>query len=207
MLKSQAEVISLVMITGIIIGLVGTAYLWGAPLIEKRTTAIDVELAKSFINKLDSTITDIANRGSGEQTINIPIGVLTVIPNDTVDPDNNSVILDIIVGEQMLFPNTIVYLGATRDEVGIYGEAEPNIVTLSGGEVNNNLKVFLKSHYRELDTNQFPLRGFKIVLNNGLGQIQGTNQVTVSFDRIETIPNAADNGGDLIITHINVITF
>jgi len=206
--KGQGEVISLILIAGIVIGLVGTAYLWGAPLIEKRSTVIDVDLAKDFLYRLDSEIIEIANRGSGETTIDIPKGLLAVVPGDAADKDNNSVILEIIVGQQMLFPGTIVYLGDTRDEVGIYGEADPSILTMKGESFNQDNRILLKSHYRELDTVQAsPLRGFRIVVNEGMGTVKGNSKVTVSFERTETITSGAANFGDLVVTHVSVIPF
>jgi len=208
LMKGQTEAVTLVLVTGIIIGLVGTAYLWGAPLIDKRTSTIDVDIGKDFINRLDDAIVEVANRGAGEKTLDIPIGFLTVYTNDTDNTDNNSLVLELPINQQMLFPDTIVYLGNSRDEVGIYGEVEPNILTMTGHSSGNLHLVYIRSRYRELDTDTMtPQRGFKIALNDGKEVLKGTSQVTVSFDRTETIIGGAKNNGNLIVTHVNVVVY
>ncbi|MFH1977946.1 MAG: hypothetical protein ABIJ92_01320 [Candidatus Aenigmatarchaeota archaeon] len=203
----QNQVISIVLITGIIISLVTAAYLWGAPLIEKRSTVTDVEIAKTFMRSLNDKIIDVANAGTGSVTMEIPNGYIKVSPYDGSDEDNNSVELQLVTGQQMVFPDTTVFLGSTAEEIGIYGEAEPNILTLEGeGRNRREYSIFIKNRYRELDTNDTVVpRGFQIAVNDGQSVISGTSSLSISFDKIETISAAAGNGGDLILTHITVV--
>lgn len=208
MFKAQTEVVTMVLITGIVISLVGTAYLWGAPLINKRTSIIEVDTGKEFVERLDKTIVDIANSGTGERILDIPNGILTVYGNNTDDPNNNSIVYDITTDQQMMFPGTVVFLSDTRDLVGVYGEVDPQIVTMTGVESNFIHGIQIKSHYRELDTEQAnPQKGFRIIINEDAGVLLGDSKVTVSFNKVETLPSRASNGGDLIVTHVNVIPF
>jgi len=205
-MRAQIQVISVIMITGILIALVGAAYFWGAPLIEKRTSITEVTIAESFISELNDKIVSIANTGTGEASLDIPSGLVRIIPNDSIDPDNNSVILEFIVKQQMVFPNTVAYLDTNNiEEVAPYGEALPRVITLRGEKSGTGNKLFIKLHYRELDINLTPVRGYKIALNEGGEITSGNSKIMISFDRRDTIPNAAVNGGDLIVTYIRLI--
>jgi hypothetical protein len=205
-MKGQVQVISVIMITGIIITLVGAAYFWGAPLIEKRTAVTETDIAENFILDLNGRIVSIANTGAGESTLDIPHGLLKVIPNGHSDSDNNSVVLEYFVKQPMIFPNTVAYLDTKNiEEVAPYGEASPRVVSLRGERAGEGDRILLKLHYRELDINTTPVRGYRIALNEGMQATTGTSMVTVSFDRRETIDDGAANGGDLIVTHINLI--
>ncbi|MFH1364268.1 MAG: hypothetical protein ABIH52_01300, partial [Candidatus Aenigmatarchaeota archaeon] len=159
------------------------------------------------MSRLDKKVIDIANQGAGEAILEIPIGFLTLVPNNTNNPNNNSLMLELSMTQQMIFPDTIVYLGNSRDEIGVYGKTESSIITLEGSDSDNNFRALLKSHYRELDTNQTtPIRGFKIILT-GTEERRGNSQVTISFGGMQTFSNAAANGGDLIITYVDINTF
>ena len=205
-MKAQIQVISIILITGIVISLVGAAYFWGSPLIEKRAAVTEVQIAESFISGLNDRIISIANAGTGEASLDIPHGLVRVIPNDSIDPDNNSVVLEFIIQQQMIFPNTVAYIDTSNiEEIAPYGEAQPRIITLRGEGAGQGNKLFLKLHYRELDINITPVRGYKIALNDNEQEITGNSRITVSFIKRDTIPNGAANGGDMIITHISLV--
>lgn len=197
-MKAQVQPISLVLISGIIISLAGAAYIWGKPLIEKRTTIIDVTTAENFILELDKTITDIAKAG-GEKSLNLPIK-----GSIRVNESNNSIILQFMVMQPMLGnTTTTIPIETTHlEEVGVYGE-QPRIITLSSEPVDGQYKMTLVLHYRELDINTtIPKRGYKIQLTSTT-EI-GTQKVSVAYDKTDTLKGAAANDGDLTVTYLRV---
>lgn len=201
MKKLQTEILSAVLIAGIVIGLVGVAYLWGKPLIEKRTTVAEYLKAKDFILELDKKITELSNTGSGEANLKIPTGSLRLIPWDANDPENNSLILELIVDQPMVMNESVPVATGTLGEVGIYGEAEPRVITLNVSSYQGKYLMRLVLHYRELDV-ESPKKGYKIVLDGE--KVTGKERISLSFDKNEIKPGEAANGGDLVLTHIKV---
>ncbi|RLJ10366.1 MAG: hypothetical protein DRP15_00170 [Candidatus Aenigmatarchaeota archaeon] len=201
-MKAQIQPISMVLVAGIVIAIIGTSLIWGIPLIEKRTTLADFSLAQSFILELDKKITEIASTGSGSYTLHIPTGYLRVIPYGSNDPDNNSIILELVVKQPLILNGTIPIKTTSLVENETYGEAEPRIITLtaeSSGTGETRLKF--KLHYRELDTTTLPLRGYKIALESPL---ETTGDISITFVKNEILPNSAGNGGDLVLTYVRV---
>ena len=198
-MKVQTQVFSLLLITGIIISLVGAAYMWGKPLIDKKTTITDYGIAKDFVLKLDRKIVDIANTGSGEATITLPKNLagasIRVIPHDALSPENNTIIFEFILSQPMLdFIETstpFIPLETTSlEEIGTFGESEPRVIILTGTPAGSEYKMYIKIHYRELDTTTAPRRGYKIAINRGQSnEISGGETITISFNK-EEIPSS-----------------
>lgn len=198
--KAQTQVLSVVLIAGIIVAMVGMAYAWGLPLIQKRTSITEFSSAQNFILRVDNKITDIANSGAGEARLEIPNGFMKALAYDASDPDNNSVILEFITDQSMIVNASKVLLRTTSfGEVGTYGESEPRIITMTGEGFGTGHKMQIKLHYRELDTTT---KGYKIALNT-ITQ-SGKKTIKVSFDRNVVQQASASNGGDLVLTYINI---
>ncbi|MCX6814235.1 MAG: hypothetical protein NTY20_01080 [Candidatus Aenigmarchaeota archaeon] len=203
--KAQTEVITIVLISGIVIGLVGVAYMWGMPLISKRTAVTDFLSAEDFAVKLNDKIVDISNSGSGEATLTIPKGLIRVInydPADLRNPQKNSMVLEIVVSQPLILQNSVVLKTNVLGENATYGEAEPRIINLSSQSYGPDYKLIFTIHFRELDTRNEPLKGYLIALQQGT--ITGTSQVVLSYAGTEVKPGTAANGGDIILTKIKV---
>ncbi len=198
--KAQSQVISIVLITGIIISLAGTAYMWGIPIIEKRSAIADYSAALDFVLDLDEKIVELANSGSGSYSMPIEKGTVRVVPYNADSPDNNSVIYTVPVSQPIAEESSEVILRtASVDEVGIYGEAEPRIITMNVTKTGDSYLMKFKIHYRELDTRT---KGFRIALDTASANGQGS--AIISYSRTETIPSGAANNGDLELSWVDV---
>jgi hypothetical protein len=206
-LKAQTQVITIVLISGIVISLVGTAYMWGIPLISKRTSITDFLAAEDFVLKLNDKIVEIANSGSGETTLNMQKGLIRVIDTSVPnDPNDNSVIYEIIIDQPVLSNGSVVILKTNViGETATYGEAEPRVLSVSSDTFSAGQKLKVKLHYRELVTKTEPKRGYKISLERGT--IAGTSQIRISYSGTQVMPGGAANGGDLIVTKIRIDVF
>jgi hypothetical protein len=205
--KAQTEVITIVLISGIVIGLVGVAYMWGIPLISKRTAVTDFLSAEDFVVKLNDKIVDIANSGSGEATLAIPKGRINVSDYDSSDlhnPQKNNIILETVVNQPLVLGNSVVIKTNVLGENATYGEAEPRIINLSSQIYGQDYKLIFTLHFRELDTRSQPLKGYLIAVQQGT--VTGNSQVMVSYAGTEVNPGGkkAANGGDIILTKIKV---
>jgi len=198
-------VITIVLISGIVIGLVGVAYMWGIPLISKRTAVTDFLSAEDFAVKLNDKIVEIANSGSGEASLAIPKGLIRVKPYNPAnlrDPDANSLVLEIIVSQPLILSDSVVLRTNVLGENATYGEAEPRIINLSSQASGSDYKLIFNLHFRELDTRNDPLKGYLIGVQQGT--VTGNSQVMVSYAGTQVIPNGAANGGDIVLTKIKV---
>ena len=78
MAKGQHEILSAVMIMGILIGVVGSVYMWGLPLIQKNKDVSVMEKAEGFMHSLADEIKYVAG-SSGKKTIKIDApGMLSI---------------------------------------------------------------------------------------------------------------------------------
>ncbi|MFB6147262.1 MAG: hypothetical protein ABEJ66_00100 [Candidatus Nanohaloarchaea archaeon] len=64
-MKGQTQALTAVLITTITVGTVATAYVWGAPLLEKRQSKAQLDELERSIKNLRSEIVSVARSGSG----------------------------------------------------------------------------------------------------------------------------------------------
>jgi hypothetical protein len=199
--KAQTQTLSVVLITGIVIAMIGLAYAWGMPLIQKRTSITEFSTAQNFILNLNNKITDIANSGAGVSEIDIPNGFIDVIGYDEVNPDNNSIIMEFTTDQSMITnTSSILIKTGSFGEIGTYGESEPRIITMTGDAFGTGYRMRIKLHYRELDSD---IKGYKIALNPISSQ-GGSKKIKLNFGKNLVIPGNASNNGDLVLTYIDV---
>ncbi len=70
--KAQSQVLSIILISGILVTVVGATYMWGVPLIEKGRTSSDNELAESFMILLKEKVDDVAETGE-QRTLSVEL--------------------------------------------------------------------------------------------------------------------------------------
>ncbi|MEA3342615.1 MAG: hypothetical protein U9Q92_00475 [archaeon] len=70
--KAQSQVLSIILITGILVTVVGASYMWGVPLIEKGQTSSDNEMAESLMVMLKEKIDNVAETGE-QRTVSVEL--------------------------------------------------------------------------------------------------------------------------------------
>ncbi len=70
--KAQSQILSIMLITGILITVIGATYMWGIPLIEKGRSSSESEFAESFMVHLKEKIDNVATTGE-QRTIPIEL--------------------------------------------------------------------------------------------------------------------------------------
>jgi hypothetical protein len=206
-MRAQSDIISVVIIAGIIIALVGAAYVWAVPMIEKRITLTDYSLIENFALELDQAITNIANTASGEERIPIPRGAVEVKGFDFSGPVNNTLTIDFTVSQPIMTQGAVPIKTSSIDDVAEYGNAEPRIIMLSrypGG--NNHLNMTMK--YRELRSTT--PKGYMIALcpvtgpTECGGEMTGGNEVVVRYKDTVIQQRDSYDGGPLTITYVEI---
>lgn len=189
-MKGAVNVISIVLISGIIITLVGAAYTWSIPLITKSQSQTTFQTATSFVLNLDEQIKDVTNVGGGEGSIDIPqgMGFLTLVPYDAFDARNNSLLFDVVIQQPLALNESVTYLGGAsfvdvvNTTTGTFGEASPGIVSFRMQPLGTGYKGTFQILYRKLVTKTAPVKGFKIALRGpGPQPLSGSSKVTFSY--------------------------
>ena len=206
-MRAQIAVISVILISGIIISLVGAAYFWGMPLVEKRSIVTQTQTAENFILRLSEAVIGIANTGAGTQSFDVPFGSVKIVPfNSTGDPydmQTNAIIFEYIISQPMIFNISAVPVKTgSLEPVGTYGTDKARIITLESERSEEAWTVRYILHFRELKDS----RSHRIALNEGHGVAQGAQRVTIGWDgradNPEERPGAGYEGRDLVLTHI-----
>jgi len=199
--KAQIEAITLVLIGGIVIGLVGLAYTWGKPIMDKRSVVTQYMSARNFMETLDKKITSMVSScisaGSCEETLNLPVpGIISV------DEANNLIIYRFVVNQPLISKGEVLFNTGDNSSVTRYGET-PSVISLKGEKsAQGEYLLVFTLRYRELDSEK-PWKGYLIKLVKS-GKSDGNSKIIFSYDGSETIPEGANHRGDLIVSKIKV---
>jgi len=66
-MKGQTQAVTAVLTTGVIVGAVASAYVWGIPLIEKRQGQAELNSLESSVKGLESAVDSVSNSGQGSR--------------------------------------------------------------------------------------------------------------------------------------------
>ncbi len=66
-MRGVVEAVSALLISGILIGVVGTVYFWGVPLIQKNKDISVLETTEGFMQEMNNRVKLVANTGGREQ--------------------------------------------------------------------------------------------------------------------------------------------
>lgn len=206
-MKSQADIISAVIVIIIAITLVSAAYMWGIPLIRKRQDTALVERAKSYFdrenfNSLVRKIEFIAKHG-GEDTFTLDInGIWTLYPHDAVSLENNSIhfTFSAIVSNIGVNQGWIPLSSAFTEAIGKVGIDDPSVVFARADESPQGYNITYKTWFRELKETE--TKSHKINL-----LAQGPTRSTGKTIRISRgdVYSTTVAGKTLIITEIKLL--
>lgn len=204
-MKGAVNIISIVLIAGIVISLVSAAYIWSTPLLEKGETNTAFQSATSFAFSLNNNIISVANSGGGEGSMNTPPGMfVTIVPETAENLGNNSIILQIAVPQAMALSDGKTYLGGAsftdiiHPDEGVFGESSPSIISFEVEPMGTGHIATFQILFRRLATKTTPIKKFKIALNrDSTDVLKGGDKITYSFAGTETV-------GKVTFTKINV---
>ena len=205
MLKGQTDIISAIIVLVIAVGLVGTAYTWGIPLIQKQQDTALVDRVASYFNSdnsLQKKIIFVATNG-GEITFSEDVaGLWQLIPNNTVSVDNNSISFSFFARVSNIAIGQWVSLNGVPcpAQSGTISE-EPYALCAKADSAPNGFNIIYKVQFRPL---QSGTQGYAIyLLQHPSGLLSSTSKV-LRIQRGDSY-SADVNGQDLIITEIKIL--
>lgn len=138
--KGQQEVVTTILITGILVGIVGSVLFWGLPLIQKSKDASLLERAEDFMKSLNSKVKFVANnQGKDQLVITVP-GTVRFLPNDPAGPT-----IQLIVDTQGTIYATDAEIPLGRNECGrtegVWAVNDPEVLCLTSRKLDTNKYV------------------------------------------------------------------
>lgn len=187
-MKGVAEALSAVIMTGVLIGVVGSIYFWGLPLIQKNKDISTLYSAERFMNELSAKITDVANSpGRQKLTINVP-GILNF--------DGTQFQLTVRTDGTIYSTEGVIPLGRNEcsPDKGVWGIQDYATVCSSSKKADDKFDTVYTLKFIQLDTNP-GIDSFKIAFS-GRPNIGGEKRV-VTLENTGTTESA---GARRIIT-------
>lgn len=211
MLKGQSDIISAILIVIIGVGLVGTAYTWGIPLIQKQQDTALVERVINYFsgsseNSIEKRIISVATTGGDEAFYEDVSGLWQLIPNGTLSIDNNSLSFSFFARVSNIATNLTAGEWVSLNGVpcpppaGIVSE-DPYALCARADPVGNGFNIMYKVQFRPLLSST---QGYEVFL---VQHPAGFNSSTSKMLRILRGNSyaATINGQNLIITEVKIL--
>src|SRR3972149_2177817 len=218
--KGQSDIISAVIIVVIAIGLVGTAYTWGLPLIQKRQDSSLVDRTFSYFNEdnansLVKKIESVARNG-GDDTFSIDVnGLWILFPcadggiNGCVSGfnfENNSLQFSLYSRVSNVGINQGWVTLSSADECPAGGAVignDPYVVCARADSFGGGYNVTYRVQFRELQESS--QRGFKIELIPAISGLTTSTGRSLRISRGNVYSLDAGGGKTLIITEMKIL--
>lgn len=157
-MKAQQEILTPLLITGIMISIIGSVYVWGVPLIQKNQDLATLQKAEDFMKNLDLKIKNVANSG-GRDSITIESGVLKFNPAPF---DSSSKLNTGSISLKLITKGTIyssgVYIPFVRDDIChfdgncIIGNDEPEWFYVESNDIDGSYLTNYTLTYRNMNS-------------------------------------------------------
>ena len=199
--EGQTNVVSAVIITGLLAGAILTVYSWGMPMLQKQKDINQVDDALENVKSIAKNIETVATKeGSRYSTIQVD-GFLEI------NASSNSIIYTTKSSKAYVATDKWVTLrendmrgipGIKPDEYGIKGRDKPGVIIAKAKKAGNNYITVFKLFFRELiDTNS--RRGYQIDLKaDGPDSVSsGSHKVKVAYRDSNPVPGGSKVGSML----------
>ncbi|MFB6114725.1 MAG: hypothetical protein ABEK04_00395 [Candidatus Nanohalobium sp.] len=142
-----------VLITGIVMGGIGTVYLWGVPMLEKRQVTQEVAATEEDVRNLYNKIVSTSEQGSGASaTISVEADSITVNPreeyiqirNELDEPAKRGFTWSLLKGSS--FQN--ISIGAGK--YGVKGEELPGVIAFKSVAGQGSSEITYRVEFRNL---------------------------------------------------------
>lgn len=203
----QSQVVTAVLLGGILVVGISSAYTWGIPLLEKNQDANTLEDTLSSFETLSGEIESVARRGDSSQvTFTVEDGILQI------NPENNSIEYAITTRAAYVSTSGWVSLndnnmrglleGEYPGQYGVQGQDVPGVIIARARDTTEGYRTTYKLKFREMrdvdagENYQIDLQG-----DGNLGASGGTHEIVVSFDD-EIRESGATSEGDTLVRRL-----
>ena len=143
-MKGAVEPLSIIIMTGILISLIGTVYFWGLPLIQKHEDISIIRNAETFMINLENKIKSVVNVG-GSDSIEL------TVPKSTLIYDGNKIVLEVETTGTSYAESAVIPLGRNECTLseGIWGINSFSILCVTSNclsSVGNRCNKYLTTY-------------------------------------------------------------
>ena len=201
MKSGQQQIVSVIIVVGLVLAAVATVLPWATSVIQKKKDTKSLDDVYNFFQTLDETIRDIAKiGGEGSLKLNVP-GRMTITPESFSSVSNNSITFNFRSKVSNVAEGGWIPLNTPNaNETATLGIDPPGVIFGKAEKTGNEIDVWYKLWYRKLkdpSSNQT----YKIAINTTYNDEKST---TTGFLRIQRL-GSETIGGNLIITKIKII--
>lgn len=193
-LKGQTQVLSAILMMGVLIAIVASVFFWGLPLIQKNKDISTLNNAESFMKNLDDKIKYIANNGGKEQfKITVP-GIVSF--------DGDEISLVVSTQGTIYAVEAPIPLGKTSCSgiSGVWGQDDPDFLCVISHKLSDqSYRQSYSLNYRRLDTTN--INSYKIELQ-GSSNSGGVGK-TITIEN-KGVSEKESNSRNLISTLIEI---
>ena len=199
-MKAQTQIISAILVFLVALAAIALVLPWALTMIQKKKDMKNVDDVYNFFLKLDEVIRDVAKNGGEESlTLKVP-GELTVYPDSSNHPYNNSITFSFLskVSNIAVKVGEIPLNTPNQNSTATLGVDTPSVIFGKANLTDDSILIQYRLWYRTLvdvDGNKF-----KIVLNTSENSILNS---TLGFIRVQRL--GTRTVGDLTLTEVNVI--
>ena len=191
-MKGAMEAVSVVLVTGVLISVVGSVYFWGLPLIEKNKDMSILESSEYFIISLNNEIKNIANNGGKIiKKITVP-GIVKF--------DGENIILEVETKGTIYSTGAEIPLGKNlcNTPSGDWGKQNPDVLCVKSESSGSRFLTTYNIKYIELNSYD---KNYKIELD-GYPQSGGAEHTLIVENKGSN--EVLKNGKTLIKTYIEI---
>lgn len=203
--SGQSQVLTAVLLGGILIAGISAAYVWGLPILQKNQDVQNAEQSLSTLKELASGISTVATEG-GSRSVQVSLGSGSL----TVDPENDTVTYRALTRGAYVSTRQWVPLnendlqgvnrstGLPGEGYGVRGADRGALLVGKAVRSSNAFTTYYRVVSRELletDTDQTYL--IDLVADGNLDASGGQHTVVFRRDREVTESGAGINGGTL----------
>lgn len=152
-MKGQTQAVTAVMITGIVMGGIGTAYLWGVPMLEKRQVEQEIVSTEEDVMNLRDEIVSVSNKGSGSSSsVTVDADSITIDTEDEYIQVTNQLDQSAEQGFtwSLLEGSSFQNLSIGAGSYGIEGQDLPGVVAYQSIAGEGSSEITYRVEFRNL---------------------------------------------------------
>ncbi len=199
-MKGQVQVVSAILLVGILAAGIASAYLWGVPLLQKNQDVNGINIAISSLKELANEIETVSiNKGS--RTVEFKVdGFLRL------DTENNSI--NYITNSKAAYVATTDWVALNEDDTqgtfilpegyGLLGEDRPGVLLAKARLITNQYQNEFRLEFRELeDVNSNKGQIISLEAVGDTEKTGGKYRIVIKYEGEEIVPSASKTQGDL----------
>ncbi len=193
-LKGQ-EAVSVLLISGILIGVVGSVYFWGVPLIQKSRDAQLLENAEALMLLIDQKIKTVAASGGREN--------IKIVEPGTIRFSGGKIHYNISTDGTIYATDASIPLGETRNcddtKAGVLGQDDSAVLCVASNQLSSaKYQNTYSLSYRNLTSG---LKIFRIVLNGAAASGSAESSIIIESG---SVTETTENGKQVVTVNIDI---